>query len=145
MIATMTADEWYKVLTPIIIAIAAAIQAWSASKNKAAVQVVQAKVDDTATKVDSVVGGAKARDVKLDALSVVTSDVHKLVNSNMGAQLKISAIFARRISDLTSKPQDATIAAEAERLLADHIAKQAIVDENKPKPVEVTPTPCQTS
>jgi len=55
-------------------------------------------------------------------------DIHTLVNSNMGVQLRISAGALRRIADLTKDPADVRIADEAERLAMDHESKQHTVD-----------------
>lgn len=56
------------------------------------------------------------------------TSIHTLVNANMGAQLKISAIALRRIADLTRNPGDISAAIVAEKLLYEHEAKQAMVD-----------------
>lgn len=54
--------------------------------------------------------------------------VHVLVNSNMGLQLRVSAVALRRVADMTSDTGDARAAEMAEQLLAEHEAKQAAVD-----------------
>jgi len=54
--------------------------------------------------------------------------IHTLVNSNMGAQLRISAVALRNLANETKNADDAGRATEAERLLEDHISKQAVVD-----------------
>ena len=59
------------------------------------------------------------------------SSIHTLVNSNMGAQLKISAIALRRVADLTKHPNDVAAADVAEKLLDEHEAKQATVDKKE--------------
>jgi hypothetical protein len=55
-------------------------------------------------------------------------DTHTLVNSNMGFQLNVSAVALRKIANATKDPEDIAAALLAERLLKEHIAKQAIVD-----------------
>ena len=51
-------------------------------------------------------------------------EIHVLVNSNFGNQLSISAKALRRIADMSCDEKDNLIATEAERLLAQHLAKQ---------------------
>lgn len=87
-----------------------------------------AEVKETLARTTTVVDG------KLNELALVASATHILVNSNMAAQLKISAVALRRLADLSrlaDLPQyaDDLAAAElAERLLHEHNAKQSIVD-----------------
>jgi len=54
--------------------------------------------------------------------------IHTLVNSNMGAQLRISAVALRQLANRSADPQEIVIAEEAERLLREHERKQAVVD-----------------
>jgi hypothetical protein len=54
--------------------------------------------------------------------------IHTLVNSNMGAQLKIAAVALRRLADNTTHPDDVAAAVLAEKLLHEHEIKQASVD-----------------
>jgi len=64
----------------------------------------------------------------------VTSDqIHVLVNGNMGVQLRLNMVQARRIADLTHSPADVHLAEEAERLFLDHEAKQADANANPNK------------
>jgi hypothetical protein len=51
--------------------------------------------------------------------------VHKLVNGPMTAQVRGKAAALRRVADLTGDPVDHAIALEAEKLLADHVAKDS--------------------
>jgi hypothetical protein len=83
---------------------------------------------------------SKRSEHKIDAVAITANNtqrmgeaVHTLVNSNMGAQLSISAAALRRIADLTKKKEDEVLATEAQRLLEDHKSRQAIVD-SKPPP-----------
>lgn len=66
--------------------------------------------------------------VQLARLKDTTEAVHVLVNSNMGAQLRVSASALRRIFIMTKDPVDEKIAVEAENLLREHEQKQALVD-----------------
>jgi hypothetical protein len=54
---------------------------------------------------------------------------HMLVNSAMGAQLRLTAETARSKADLTREPVDLTAAVIAERLLREHQEKQQRADE----------------
>jgi len=76
---------------------------------------------------------------KLQTLTVQGDAIHTLVNSNMGAQLKVAAVALRRIATMTKDPGDVGIALEAERLFADHVAKQAVVDSKTPPPAPAGP------
>jgi hypothetical protein len=71
----------------------------------------------------------QATAAKLEGLHDVAVATHTLVNSNMGNQLKISALALRRIADMTKHQDDEMAAALAEGLLAEHMARQAIVDQ----------------
>jgi hypothetical protein len=73
---------------------------------------------------------------RLDARKAATiaGNIHTLVNSNMGVQLRVNWLQARRIADMTKLPSDIQLADEAEKLYNDHIFKQASIDsQNKPK------------
>lgn len=101
--------------------------------------VVAAKVDEAAVKVSEVAtkveevkvtleASTTLSDAKLDAIARVADATHALVNSNMAAQLKISAIALRRVAEMTSNPKDIAMAELADKNLADHEAQQAVVD-----------------
>jgi hypothetical protein len=64
--------------------------------------------------------------------------IHTLVNSNMGEQLRISAVALRRIAETTREPRDAEVAAEAERALSEHLAQQEEVDSRPPPTATAT-------
>lgn len=65
---------------------------------------------------------------KIDKVQKTGEAVHVLVNSNMGIQLKISAIALRRIADITKEKSDIRAYKIAEQALIDHDARQAVVD-----------------
>ncbi len=77
---------------------------------------------------------AAAADVKEDlATSTAKVDskldnIHTLVNSNMGRQLRLTATALRRVADLTSNKYDKDAAEEAETLYTEHMRKQEAVD-----------------
>jgi hypothetical protein len=70
--------------------------------------------------------------VALEASNRVSSkkldDIHTLVNNNMAIQLKLNAVTLRRMAGLTQEVGDIEAAAAAEKLYAEHMAKQALVD-----------------
>jgi len=68
---------------------------------------------------------------KVEAITKTNQQIHTLVNSNMGVQLEISAVFARRIAVMTKDPEDLRAADLAETYLREHQAKQGIVDSQK--------------
>lgn len=78
------------------------------------------------------------------AAKLVSSDVkavHTLVNSNMTAQMKINALQARRIAEMTKSPGDEAVAAEAEKAYAEQISRQATLDADRyvpPQPQSTT-------
>lgn len=65
---------------------------------------------------------------KLDVITKTGDAVHTLVNSNFGVQLNIAAIALRRVADLTKEPSDIKAANIADKALADHESRQAVVD-----------------
>lgn len=87
------------------------------------------EVKAVATKLDK---KSTVAEEKLNAIAKVADATHKLTNSNMGVQLRISAVQARRISDLTRDKADALAAIEAETLLLEHQTNQDRVDEKYP-------------
>ncbi len=83
----------------------------------------------------SVAAAAASSDMKMDELATVANGTHKLVNSAMIVQLKISAMALRRVASLTDDPRDLEAADLAEQLLNEQIEKQKLVD--APRPTEV--------
>jgi hypothetical protein len=69
-----------------------------------------------------------ATDSKLAKIDKTTNDVHTLVNSNMGTQLRLAAVALRRLADLTKEQADIDAATLAEEMLDAHVKKQEIVD-----------------
>jgi hypothetical protein len=76
-----------------------------------AANVVAVKLEDTNKIVDTKLGA-----------------IHTLVNSQYGTALATIASDKRRIADKSGDPVDILAAEEAEQRLAEHIAKQAVVD-----------------
>jgi hypothetical protein len=65
---------------------------------------------------------------KLDRISETGEKTHTLVNSNMGAQLKLNATVTHRLAMLTGDPVDEEAAVLSKKMLDEHEAKQAVVD-----------------
>lgn len=65
---------------------------------------------------------------KIDANTVIQKQTHLLVNSQMGAQKKLTAIAARALASAMPTPENNQAAADAEKLFADHEHRQLIVD-----------------
>lgn len=90
------------------------------------------KLDKAAEKVEEVkqtlTATTSTQDAKLDEMSKVGTATHALVNSNMGTALKLNSVVSRRLADLTKDTADITAADLADKLLAEHVAKQAMVD-----------------
>lgn len=80
-------------------------------------------------------------DTKLNAIAKVADATHKLTNSNMGVQLRLTAGMARRVADLTGNPKDVQAADEAEQLCKEHQTQQDKVDEKYPGGVPDAHTP----
>ena len=73
---------------------------------------------------------------KLDARRAeqVRNDIHTLVNSNMGIQLRANSVLLRRIAALPdATPEDAQMADDAQHLWEEHQAKQKVVDDRNRK------------
>jgi hypothetical protein len=115
VIALLT--ELAKLITPLLL-ITLAIQQWMAKR--AVARVRKALVITNAD-----------QNTKLDGIAEQTDKVHTLVNSNMGAQLTLTAKALRRVAELTGDAVDHAIADEAEKLARDHAVKQNKVDDEE--------------
>lgn len=104
------------------------------SAKKSAIE-ASAKVEEAAVKVEAVKEtldeSTKRTDTKLDGLAGVANSTHILVNNNMAIQLKLNAELSRWKATQTGKPEDEKAALLAERLVAEHEAKQKTVDDLK--------------
>jgi len=98
----------------------------------------------TASKVEEVKVAAKQvattlettvakQDEKLTSIAKTGRDTHTLVNSNMGVQLRLNAELSRWKANETKLQIDKDAADLAEKLLDEHLAKQATVDERDKK------------
>jgi hypothetical protein len=61
--------------------------------------------------------------IQADKAQVVIEATHKLVNSAMDAQLRITMFALRRIADLTKDPVDVALAEDAEKTYAERRKK----------------------
>ncbi len=105
---------------------------------KAAVEVAQVRKtakaagDKTAKAVNEVKETLRestaAQDEKFDGITKTGEDIHTLVNSSFGAQLKLHAETARAKADITNTAEDKAVADLAEQMLREHQAKQRTVD-----------------
>lgn len=62
--------------------------------------------------------------LRLGKIAKTGKETHALVNGNSIIQLRLYAISARRIAELTNSEADLAAALAAEKLLSDHEAKQ---------------------
>ncbi len=114
-------------------AVTAIILAWIAWQNRK----LQQGQEVAATKVKQVAIDLKARDAekndKLDNLTELADKTHSLVNSAMGAQLRLHADTAKRLADETGEAEDIEAARLAEQALKDYLHRQNNADrENDP-------------
>ncbi len=98
---------------------------------------VQRTADDASAKVDQVKADLNTstaeKNAKLDNLTQLSEKTHALVNSAMGAQLRLTAETARAKAEVTKDPIDMVAAGTAERLYKEHQVKQAKADATFPE------------
>lgn len=96
-------------------------------------QTLAATTSDTATKLDD--NAEQLREIAVIANNTqrMGEATHTLVNHDRGELLTVNAHALRRVADLSHAEEDEAIAAEAERILATHMAAQAVVD-SRPSP-----------
>lgn len=70
----------------------------------------------------------------LKRLVKTTDNTHVLVNSQYAAALRLVATTARALADTTGKPEHILLAANAEDALAEHMRRQAVVDQKGATP-----------
>ena len=89
----------------------------------ASVKAVQAvrKAEDTARTVEQ--SQSRLED-KIDGLVKVADGIHSLVNSTYLVQLRISAVFARRIADMTGQQRDRDVADDADRMVQEQVERE---------------------
>jgi len=103
---------------------------------KAAVEVKQTLAEATSNTIQKLNDNGD----QLAQLSVIANNTqrmgeatHTLVNHDRGVLLAVNAHALRQLAELSHDRQDEEIAAEAERVLAQHMAAQAVVD-SRPSP-----------
>lgn len=127
---------WQAIVGAVVTVILAIIQVWGQHRMK---ETIEKTGKDAAIKVAEVKStlqvttekqAEKLEDIarKGDENILIGKANHVLLNSNMAAQLKISAVALRRIADLTKGSGDDEAAILAEKLLEEHDAKQSELD-----------------
>lgn len=110
-----TLDIWFKFILALAVIIGPIVQIW--------IQTNSAKKAEN--KVDQVAETLKAveveKSVKVDSLAAIVQETHRLVNGNMGAQLKLSAEALRELADLEKTPVAEAAAVAAETTYAEHL------------------------
>lgn len=99
-------------------ALATIIVAWIVHHkvNKAVEKVVEVKKE--------LLVSSEKQEEKIDAVAVVAEKTLTNVNGRMGLQLKLVAVSARRLAQITKNPVDRMAADLAEKLLAEHEKEQ---------------------
>jgi len=110
--------QWLAFLTPLMVALLTITQLVIA---KLAAQKVQ-KVADVAVDV------ANRADHKSETILVLAEKTHTLVNSQYGIALALILEKAQRIAALSQDPSDIEEVQKAKAKLAEHEAKQHVVD-----------------
>jgi mannitol-specific phosphotransferase system IIBC component len=104
---------------------------------KAQAEQAAAKQTEAAKKVETVAAKLEVTTAntenKLNAIAVVADATHMLGNSNMGMALKLNALNARKLAEITKDPIDLKAADAADEKLAQHTASQEKVDNKYPQ------------
>ncbi len=107
----------------------ALLVAWLALlQARAAVQVAHAAIAVGEVKA-TLTASTAATDAKLAEIAKTGESIHTLVNSAMGAQLRLHAETARAKANITRDAGDEAVADLAEKMLGEHMQKQAAVDQ----------------
>jgi hypothetical protein len=102
------------------------------SGQQAAATEVRAAAVEVAAVKTTLADNAETQARTLDNIAAVTHDTHTLVNNNMGVALHVNKVNARRLAVLPGATAEDHAAADmADRLYAEHQAKQAAVDAAK--------------
>jgi hypothetical protein len=102
------------------------VLAWIGRRAQIAATSAETKTEEVKTTLKAT--NAEVGD-KLDGIAKVGEATHVLVNNNMAIQLRLNAVLARRLADAPgATPADRAAADAADRLLAEHLAKQDRVD-----------------
>jgi len=130
----MAVDANTVVLT--VLAVATSVSAYYSHKDKkeaaADRQVVASNAEQVKVTLEASTEEAKTHQHALQSaikrISDVADDTHTLVNNNMAIQLRLTAVSARALANITKDKDHVRAAEEAELALADHMRKQAAVD-----------------
>lgn len=125
-----TIHDWMPTITATVVTIGFLAQIWLQIATR---MEVAATAQAAAIKTEEVKEALEVVDAQtkgsLADLKQTGESTHTLVNANMGAQLKISALALRRVAELTKHTDDQAAAELAEKLLKEHDDKQKRVDE----------------
>ena len=93
---------------------------------------VRADARDAAAKAEDVKVALQTTNAttanKLNEIAIVGRKTEALCNSAMGAQKRLLAVTARAKATISNDPVDISAAEQAEKELAEHVAKQADAD-----------------
>ena len=127
MLLAVVSDVVWQALIGGIVTLALA---WMAQRTK---QAVEDNTKEARKAAEQAAGKVEAVKNTLDETTLSTdkklNDIHTLVNSNMGVQLKIAATALKRIASMTSHPDDIAASNLANTKLAEHESKQNEVDQ----------------
>jgi hypothetical protein len=126
----MFADD-FSIWNALIGAVVTVILAYFSYRTKTAVSAGAKEAQDAADIAARRVEGVRtslathtlSTDTKLAGLAEVAEQTHRLVNSASDRQMKAVAVALRRIADLTKTTEDIAAAEEAEKLLAEQMAR----------------------
>ena len=103
-------------------------------------EIAASKVEAVAEKAEMVrtdlIESDKRRDGSMQELKEVAASTHSLVNDRFDAQLKLYAVIARRLANISRDPADVKAAEASEKVVADSLAKEAEAKAPPEKPSE---------
>ncbi len=121
LFAEISDQAWNALIAAITGLVLALIQVVTSQRNKTA-------IDESSRKADVHADVAAS---KLEKNTEVTEATHVLVNNNFAVQLQAISVLSHRLAVLTRDPLDVEAADTADRLLAEHLAKQSVVDQGE--------------
>src|SRR5678816_499543 len=132
MMLFAVSDVVWQALIAACLAIVLAVLKYSSEKRAdERAKKAEVKVEEVKTTLET---NTTHTDEKLADIAKQASDTHSLVNSGSLVQLKINERSARRLAGITKDPEDIKDLEAAERMVREHEAKQAKVDENRSAP-----------
>lgn len=120
----MTTDQWFEIIKILLQSATVLGLAWigviHVRTHKSQIQAAT-KVEEVRTTLES---STARTDTKLD-------EVHHLVNGAMGSQLKITAMLAKRLADISGHADDIKAAEMAQTAWAEHEKNGLALDADK--------------